>query len=105
MSWALRIASVLVPLLAGVGTGLFLAARLPSPVTAIQVVGWWLLVFGASLFVTVGIDRFSRRLLPLAALYRMTLAFPDKAPSRLLRRLHGPGAQPGRSSQTARPAA
>src|SRR5690348_2287424 len=44
--------------------------------------GWW---FGLSLLATavlVGIDRVTRRLLPLAALLKLSLVFPDQAPSR-----------------------
>jgi hypothetical protein len=45
-------------------------------------VGWWVLLTGAATGVLVLVDRLSRRLLPLAALYRLSLVFPDRAPSR-----------------------
>ncbi len=43
---------------------------------------WWVLVAGLSTLVLLGTDRLMRRLLPLTALLKMTLIFPDQAPSR-----------------------
>src|SRR6185503_7010233 len=43
---------------------------------------WWLLVGALSTAVLLGTDRVLRRLLPLTALLKMTLIFPDNAPSR-----------------------
>jgi hypothetical protein len=42
----------------------------------------WLLIAIASTGVMIVVERFTRRLLPLAALFSLTLAFPDRAPSR-----------------------
>ena len=42
----------------------------------------WLLIAIASTSVMVAFDRLTRRLLPLAVLFSLTLAFPDQAPSR-----------------------
>ena len=42
----------------------------------------WLLIALASTAVMVAFDRLTRRLLPLAVLLGLTLAFPDQAPSR-----------------------
>ena len=44
---------------------------------------WWLLpVGGVSVLVCAGVERVTRRLLPLAALLKLTMLFPDRAPSR-----------------------
>jgi putative nucleotidyltransferase with HDIG domain len=43
---------------------------------------WWGLLSGLATGVLVGADRLSRRLLPLAALLKLSLVFPDRAPSR-----------------------
>ena len=44
---------------------------------------WWVAVLGASTVALYGTERAARRFLPLAALLKMTMLFPDKAPSRL----------------------
>ncbi len=44
---------------------------------------WWTLILSAPLLVYVSARRWARRALPLAVLLRMTLVFPDKAPSRV----------------------
>ncbi len=43
---------------------------------------WWLGVISASTLALVLVERQARRLLPLATLYKLTLLFPDRAPSR-----------------------
>src|ERR1700676_4788396 len=44
---------------------------------------WWSGMSAAATVVLLGVDRLSRRLLPLAALLKLSLAFPDETPSRL----------------------
>ena len=43
---------------------------------------WWGLLSGLATGVLMGADRLSRRLLPLVALLKLSLVFPDRAPSR-----------------------
>jgi putative nucleotidyltransferase with HDIG domain len=45
-------------------------------------VTWWVGLSAAATLVLIGIDRLTRRLLPLAALLKLALVFPDEAPSR-----------------------
>ncbi|HEY3614440.1 MAG TPA: HD domain-containing phosphohydrolase, partial [Gaiellales bacterium] len=45
-------------------------------------IAWWVGLSAAAMVVLVGIDRLTRRLLPLAALLKLALVFPDEAPSR-----------------------
>ena len=45
-------------------------------------VTWWVGLSAAATIVLIGIDRLTRRLLPLAALLKLALVFPDEAPSR-----------------------
>jgi hypothetical protein len=56
---------------------------LPRPHTVLLEVLWWIGVLGTAGLAAVGAGRLSRRLLPLAALFNMSMLFPDKAPSRL----------------------
>lgn len=46
--------------------------------------GWWLLALAAvAVVVAFVVERAARRLLPLASLLRLTMLFPDRAPSRM----------------------
>jgi len=63
-----------------------------------QALLWWAVVLGMSTLALVAADRLCRRVLPLAALLRMSMVFPDRAPNRLAvarqrrsrSRAHGP---------------
>ena len=82
MSRALRLLIFLIPVSLSVTVSL-LAVHFYGPVR----VGmnrwlWWALVAAASTVVLLIADHFVRRLLPLTALLKMTLIFPDHAPSR-----------------------
>ena len=45
-------------------------------------VAWWVGLSAAATVVLIGVDRLTRRLLPLTALLKLALVFPDEAPSR-----------------------
>jgi hypothetical protein len=68
------------------GSVLFLhfAGRLvPVPTSSFWLfISWWIVMSGSATMVLFGLDRIVRRLLPLAALYKLSLVFPDAAPSR-----------------------
>jgi len=81
LSWLLRTTVLLVPVAAGVGSAAVLSRVVPRPSGAAGLL-WWVLLFGVSGTVTWLLDRLARRLLPLAVLLRLTLLFPDRAPSR-----------------------
>jgi HD-GYP domain-containing protein (c-di-GMP phosphodiesterase class II) len=72
---------LLVPLGAGVITAAVLSRIVPRPAGGRQFL-WWILLFASSAVVAGLVDRVARRLLPLAVLLRLTLLFPDRAPSR-----------------------
>ena len=55
---------------------------LPKPASTPLFVARWVGLSATATLVVVGIDRLTRRLLPLAALFRLSLLFPDRAPSR-----------------------
>lgn len=73
----------LVPLAAAVGASTLLSGRMPPPSGLAATVGAWTLVLAVSTAVLLLVDRLARRLLPLAALFRLSLLFPDRAPTRL----------------------
>jgi HD-GYP domain-containing protein (c-di-GMP phosphodiesterase class II) len=79
---------LLVPVAVAAGVAALVAVALPSGSGAGRV-GWWMVVVGVALLVLVALDTQLRRLLPLAALLRLTLLFPDRAPSRFSVALRG----------------
>jgi hypothetical protein len=60
-----------------------LSHLVPSPNGAVATLTWYALILIPSLVVLVVVDHFARRFLPLAVLLRLSLVFPDRAPSRL----------------------
>ncbi|HEY6318593.1 MAG TPA: HD-GYP domain-containing protein [Acidimicrobiia bacterium] len=72
-----------VPLAAGFGAALAVAGALPHPHGVAGTVAWYSATLAASLVTVFVVDRLARRLLPSASLLRLTLVFPDQAPSRM----------------------
>jgi putative nucleotidyltransferase with HDIG domain len=81
LSFLLRLASVLVPAAAGVASAFGYARALPPPGGLARIP--WLIGLLACSTVAVAIaERVAKRFLPLAMLLRLSLVFPDRAPSR-----------------------
>ncbi|HVE46822.1 MAG TPA: HD domain-containing phosphohydrolase [Acidimicrobiales bacterium] len=83
LAGALRALSFLLPLVASLTAAWLLARALPTPESTGGRVLWWLAVAIASILALLAFDRVARRLLPLAALLKLSMVFPDRAPSRL----------------------
>jgi len=81
-TWSLRAFAYLIPFAASVGTGFGVSRLVAHPVGVGGHVAWLALVFACSLVAYFVAERLARRLLPLAMLLRMSLVFPDRAPSR-----------------------
>jgi len=64
-------------------TGVALSHLVPSPNGVLATLAWFALILIPSLVVLIVVDHFARRFLPLAVLLRLSLVFPDRAPSRL----------------------
>ncbi len=79
----LRALIFLGPLAVGFLAGGVVSRLLPDPASAYQILTWWIAVIAAATLAATGTDRLARKLLPLAVLLRMTMLFPDRAPSRL----------------------
>lgn len=79
---SVRLLAMAVPVTAAVVSAVVFSRLITRPLGTWEVVGWFALVTGVSTFVLVAVDRVARRLLPLAALLRLSMAFPDRAPSR-----------------------
>ncbi len=78
----LRAAAVVIPVLAAVAAGALTSAALPPARDLGDVVLAWCAVLAASTVTAVLVERLTRRLLPLATLLKLSMLFPDKAPSR-----------------------
>ena len=78
----IRTAVFVVPFAVSVVFAWQLSQILPTVTTLPAAIVRWLLIAIASTGVMIVAERFTRRLLPLAALFSLTLAFPDQAPSR-----------------------
>ena len=79
----LRAFILFAPISASIGF-VHLASRLvPAPTGALPLfILWWVLLSAAGTGVLILIDRLGRRLLPLVTLLKLSLVFPDGAPSR-----------------------
>ncbi|HZP28448.1 MAG TPA: HD-GYP domain-containing protein [Acidimicrobiia bacterium] len=82
ISRLVRIAALSVPVVAAVAAGVATGRALPRPAGLGETM-WIVAVVGVATIALVTVDRVARHALPLAWLYRLTVVFPDKAPSRL----------------------
>jgi putative nucleotidyltransferase with HDIG domain len=72
-----------IPIVAAVLTSAILSRHLHAPGSFTAAVVQWGFLFAASTAVLLLVDRASKRLLPLAALLKLSMLFPDSAPKRL----------------------
>jgi putative nucleotidyltransferase with HDIG domain len=83
VSFGVRILAHGVPIAAAVVTSAVLSRRFQEPDGLLDMVAQWGLLFAASTVVLLVVDRGAKRLLPLAALLKLSMLFPDEAPKRL----------------------
>jgi HD-GYP domain-containing protein (c-di-GMP phosphodiesterase class II) len=81
LALALRSGSVLVPAAAGAATAYLFVSAVPIP-NGIVIVPWLAALVAISTVATAFAERVGRRFLPLAVLLKLSLVFPDHAPSR-----------------------
>ncbi len=79
----LSVAAVAVPFALSVASAVTVGRFVPHRRGVGDLALWWVAVLAASVLVFTGAERICRRLLPLAALLKMTMLFPDRAPKRL----------------------
>jgi putative nucleotidyltransferase with HDIG domain len=83
LSFTLRAVSVLVPAAVGAASAYAFVGVLPMP-GGIALIPWALGLVATSTIATAIAERLGKRFLPLAVLFRLSLVFPDKAPSRFV---------------------
>jgi len=81
LSFALRATSVLVPAAAGAATAYAFVGVVPMP-TGFALMPWGVGLVLLSTAATAIAEHLGKRFLPLAVLFRLSLVFPDRAPSR-----------------------
>jgi putative nucleotidyltransferase with HDIG domain len=81
LSFALRAVSVLVPAAVGAASAYAFVGALPMP-RGLTVLPWALGLVATSTVATAIAELVGKRFLPLAVLFRLSLVFPDRAPSR-----------------------
>jgi putative nucleotidyltransferase with HDIG domain len=79
---AVRTVAFLVPVAASAAAGFAVSQLLPHPTGVPGHLGWLAGVFAATAAAYFLIQHLAARLLPLAVLLRLSLVFPDRAPSR-----------------------
>jgi HD-GYP domain-containing protein (c-di-GMP phosphodiesterase class II) len=79
----LRRSAQVIPIALSVAFAVAAGSRVPAPTgSTVHFIAWWAALSALSTLVFVVVGRLCRRLLPLAALMRLALVFPDAAPSR-----------------------
>ena len=83
LAGALYLVAHLVPIAAAVVTSIVVSRYLPHAHDTGDVVLNWIALLGVSSVALLAVDRVARRALPLAALLKLSMVFPDRAPKRL----------------------
>jgi hypothetical protein len=73
----------LTPILVAIATASLVIHLIPQPRSALGLLVWWVAVIIIPWPIYAFVGHLARRALPLAALLKMTLVFPDKAPNRM----------------------
>jgi HD-GYP domain-containing protein (c-di-GMP phosphodiesterase class II) len=79
---ATRAAVLVVPFAASFLVARTLRDALPVPAGPGEILVWFAAIVAGSALTLAVVERFARRLLPIAALYQLALVFPDRAPAR-----------------------
>jgi len=78
----LQIVAVAIPVVAGVVVSVVFSHAVHYPRGSLAVIAWWIAVLAISTLAVAVVERQCRRLIPLATLLKLSMVFPDKAPSR-----------------------
>lgn len=82
LAFALRTLMVLAPVAASVGVAIAIGWAIPRPAEPLALLCWFAGIITISTVVLRSVDRAMHRFLPAVALLRISLVFPDRAPSR-----------------------
>lgn len=82
LAFAVRALLFLVPIIFSLAATVIAANLWPKPSTTVDTVAWWVTISAIATSILLLVQRYLRRFLPIVALLRMSLVFPDEAPSR-----------------------
>jgi HD domain-containing protein len=82
LSAVLRVVIFTIPIAAALGTTWLVRSLIPSPSDPLGWGIWWGLLLTLGVIVAMAVERVARRLVPLATLLKLSMLFPDRAPSR-----------------------
>jgi putative nucleotidyltransferase with HDIG domain len=80
----IRVLVVVVPAVAGALASWEVSRIWEQPSEVWPTVGWFLTLVAVAVAVVLVVQRFARRFLPLAWLFSLSMAFPDRTPSRMV---------------------
>src|ERR1041384_6857110 len=83
VSAELRFAIFVAPIGASLGVAIWVLHFLPQPRTHALLLVRWALSIASSTAALLAVDRLTRRLMPLAVMLKLSLAFPKEVPSRI----------------------
>lgn len=78
----LRLVIFLVPIAAALGVSALIRPHLPQSRTWPERIWWWGLLLLVSMSVAITVERVGRRFIPLIMLLKLSMLFPNQAPSR-----------------------
>jgi|GEM_PF-571220 len=78
----LRVVITVAPIAISIVLVTLLGRSIPRPDGWLRSAGWWAAMSAIATVALVAMDKLFRKLLPVVALFRLSLVFPDKAPSR-----------------------
>ncbi len=81
-AFGIKAIAFLVPVVASITWTIVLGRVLPEATTFLGHLLWWTVVAGGAIAVALVVERAARRMLPMAMLLRLSLVFPEVAPSR-----------------------
>ena len=81
-AFATKAMALLAPIAASVAATIGVSKIVSRPTELVALLAWWVGLMAMASLVAVVVERLARRLLPLASLLSLSIAFPDEAPSR-----------------------
>ena len=79
---ALRASIALIPIMVAVGATVLIRSMIPRPTALGPSIAWWVVLVVLAAVVAGSVGHFTRRLTPLVTLLKLSMLFPDRAPSR-----------------------
>ena len=80
IAWTIKFVAWLTPIAVSAIACYFIAQAFPRPANLLPTIVWFVGLSVVATGILFAVDKLARRLLPLAALFNLSLIFPDRAP-------------------------